>query len=246
MSFGFCSDSAHCLSDCERWLVVDCEGTAGCTAPLVLPLFKWRQACVQAQLICVVTLFLPFCVCRCSVATGYADLCFFNTYDIDMYQLVRALEVTAQLASLLGYSSDAAYYSQAAAAARAVYAATFYHASSGAVGSGFPVNQALALDARLPPAAGTPAAFAQLLNGLTVSNYAPFHPTGGIIFSKHVYPVLTEFNRTDVAYAMLLADGFPSFGAQIAMGATTLWEEFQSTNTTRTFVPPQAARCCGC
>lgn len=60
------------------------------------------------------------------------------------------------------------------------------------------------------------------------------HATGGIIYQKYIYPVLTRNSRADLALTLLLADGFSSFQYWLndipgAIKATTLWENYGST-----------------
>lgn len=73
-----------------------------------------------------------------------------------------------------------------------------------------------------------------LINNGTFSGL-PDAPTGGIVYTKYIWPALTAGGRLDLAYKMWVNTGFPSFEYWIqgvgpgGAGATTLWEHWQST-----------------
>jgi hypothetical protein len=67
----------------------------------------------------------------------------------------------------------------------------------------------------------------QLLVNGTFSGF-PNSPTGGILFVKYVWPVLSQYGRLDLALTLLQQTTVPSFGFWIeggppGDGATTLW-----------------------
>ena len=53
----------------------------------------------------------------------------------------------------------------------------------------------------------------------------------GILGAKYVHNVLCEYGRQDVFIKMMECDEYPSFGAWVQRGATTLWEDFEGTNS---------------
>ncbi len=71
-----------------------------------------------------------------------------------------------------------------------------------------------------------------LINNGTHSGL-PNAPTGGIVFTKFAWPVLTEGGKLDVALDLMVARGMPSYDywQQGTPPATTLWENWQSTAT---------------
>jgi hypothetical protein len=88
------------------------------------------------------------------------------------------------------------------------------------------------------PAASRPGAFAALVSELESGARSGFAraPTGGIVFQKLAYPVLSAGGRMDLALDLLLARGMPSVAYWMDSGvqttpATTLWERWQSTAT---------------
>ncbi|NJC28323.1 alpha-L-rhamnosidase [Neolewinella antarctica] len=53
-------------------------------------------------------------------------------------------------------------------------------------------------------------------------------PTSGILGIRQLLPALSKIGRGDLAYAMLLDERYPGWGFQIANGATTIWERWNS------------------
>ncbi|WP_066039712.1 family 78 glycoside hydrolase catalytic domain [Herbiconiux solani] len=57
---------------------------------------------------------------------------------------------------------------------------------------------------------------------------ADWHLSTGFLGVKNLLPALTAIDRTDVAYRLLLNTDYPSWGYEIANGATTIWERWNS------------------
>lgn len=49
----------------------------------------------------------------------------------------------------------------------------------------------------------------------------------GILGLRVIFHVLSEYGHTDLAYRMITKKEFPSYGYQIANGATSIWEDFR-------------------
>lgn len=54
------------------------------------------------------------------------------------------------------------------------------------------------------------------------------HLTTGFLGTPWLLPALTSIDRTDLAYTMILKKDYPSWGYEIAKGATTMWERWNS------------------
>lgn len=54
-----------------------------------------------------------------------------------------------------------------------------------------------------------------------------FHITCGHLGIRHIYQYLDRYGRTDTLCRVLNSRTYPSFGAQLDAGATTLWETFE-------------------
>ena len=177
----------------------------------------------------------------CSVADGAATGVSWNRADISHWHYTRGLDLTAGFAAKLGNAADEAKYSALAATARAKYLSQFYDAVTHTFSDrkdDYPISQMLALDLfGLVPDADRDAVFADLvtlINNGTHSGF-PNAPSWGIIGQKVAYDVLTRGGRTDLAIEVQLARGMPSVdfwieGSGPGTGATTLWENWQSTN----------------
>ncbi|WP_282147945.1 family 78 glycoside hydrolase catalytic domain [Algibacter lectus] len=53
-------------------------------------------------------------------------------------------------------------------------------------------------------------------------------PSSGILGIRQLLPALSKIGRSDLAYKILLKKEYPSWGFQIANGATTIWERWNS------------------
>lgn len=57
---------------------------------------------------------------------------------------------------------------------------------------------------------------------------ADYHLRTGFIGTPYLCRVLTDIGRNDIAYRLLLQEDFPSWLYQVNMGATTIWERWNS------------------
>jgi alpha-L-rhamnosidase len=140
------------------------------------------------------------------------------------------LDVVARAADVLGRDDDAAW----CRARRAVVIEAFreaYVTPSGRIVGHTQTAYVLALAFDLlPPELRRPAA--GYLRGLILDDrgfdatFAPGHLTTGILGVVHVMDVLTDIGEVDLAYRLLENETYPSWGHQIANGATTLWERW--------------------
>lgn len=56
----------------------------------------------------------------------------------------------------------------------------------------------------------------------------PGHMTTGFYGSRALLPALSKYGRNDVAYSLLLQDTYPSWLYLVKIGATTIWERWDS------------------
>ena len=52
------------------------------------------------------------------------------------------------------------------------------------------------------------------------------HFTTGVLGARVIFHVLSEFGHSDLAFNMITRPDFPSYGYWVALGATSLWEDF--------------------
>lgn len=64
------------------------------------------------------------------------------------------------------------------------------------------------------------------------------HLTTGFHSSRALLPVLSRYGRNDVAYRLLLTDTYPSWLYPVKMGATTLWERWDTWTPEKGFQNP--------
>jgi len=172
----------------------------------------------------------------CSVANGASTSCHFIRSGISTFYFIQGLRVLTDFANRLGNTADAAHYGAIANRTAAYYNQLWYNATGASYEDGYPISQVLALEGGFAGTNAT-AVFNTLVGLITSGKFSGFPnaPTGGIVFTKYSWPVLTEGGRIDLALQMFLASGMPSFEAWIEgsgpnTGATTLWENWQSTN----------------
>jgi len=138
----------------------------------------------------------------------------------------RCAQMVGEMAQALGKTSDAATYRQLYTNICTAFQANFV-ASDGKVGSDSQGGYAVALSFNLL----TPAQRAQVTNKLASAvNAQGGHPSTGMVTTHMLLPALTSIGRNDLAYQMLAKTNYPSWGLSIAVGATTIFELWDSVN----------------
>ncbi|HKC29097.1 MAG TPA: family 78 glycoside hydrolase catalytic domain, partial [Jatrophihabitans sp.] len=136
---------------------------------------------------------------------------------------------TAQAARVLGRATDAAHFSQLADRIKAAFNAKFLDTADGiyhtdqAVGYRQASN-ALPLTFGLVPAGLVGKVAANLAADVEAHGN---HLNTGDAGTKELLPALSEHGYADVAYAVATQTTYPSWGYQIGLGATTLWERWE-------------------
>lgn len=173
----------------------------------------------------------------CSAADGFATGNAFKRADISTFMFLWGVDILADFATRLGKTDDATKYSNIAENTRGIYNKYFFNAMNSSYSDGYPISQLLALSA--PGLIPSPAVQAAVVNALlfsirngTHSGYAN-HTTGGIIFMKYAFDVLTANGHITEALNIFLNTGFPSIRNWVdqPVPATTLWENWQSSST---------------
>ena len=172
----------------------------------------------------------------CSDANGPSTGCEFRRDDISTFMFLWGVDIITGFAVRLNKTADAAKYSALAAKTRGVYNGLYFHANASSYSDGYPVSLLLALATPgLVPASNVDGVVNTLLTSLYSGAHsgAPNATTGGIIFMKYAFDVLTAHGATHQALAILLNKQYPSVlnWMDQAVPATTLWENWQSTST---------------
>ncbi|MFK4639493.1 family 78 glycoside hydrolase catalytic domain [Paenarthrobacter histidinolovorans] len=139
--------------------------------------------------------------------------------------LARSAEVLAHTAAVLGHDEDAAKYHKLSAEVRAAFARS-YVTPSGRILSDTQTAYAMALEwALLPSEDQRHEAGRRLADLVRVSG---FRISTGFVGTPLVCDALTAAGEVDVAYRLLLQTGCPSWLYPVTMGATTVWERWDS------------------
>ncbi|GGO50265.1 alpha-L-rhamnosidase [Streptomyces daqingensis] len=139
--------------------------------------------------------------------------------------LARSAEILADTARVLGRETDADHYASLAARTREAFARE-YVTASGRIVSDAPALYALALEwALLPEASQRERAAEQLADLVRVNG---FRISTGFVGTPLITDALTAAGHLGLAYKLLLERGCPSWLYPVGMGATTIWERWDS------------------
>lgn len=139
--------------------------------------------------------------------------------------LVRSAEIVAESARLLGKQPEADRYSALAAETREAFADE-YVTSSGRMLSDTPTAYALALEWGLIPTARQQEKAKARLADLVRAN--GFRVSTGFLGTPLITDALCTAGKADLAYRLLLERSCPSWLYPVTMGATTVWERWDS------------------
>ncbi|MEV5961232.1 family 78 glycoside hydrolase catalytic domain [Kribbella sp. NPDC051952] len=139
--------------------------------------------------------------------------------------LARSAEVVAKAAEVVGDADLAREYADLAARVRQAFASE-YTTEGGRVLSDAATNYALALQWALLPTEAQRKRAADRLADLVRT--ASFRISTGFVGTPLVADALADTGHPDLAYRLLLETGCPSWLYAVTMGATTIWERFDS------------------
>lgn len=142
-------------------------------------------------------------------------------------------EIVAKAAALLGHAEDADIYGKQAEYIREAFQAEFV-SPNGRLAAETQTAAAVALYMNLlkPEQKGTAAA--RLAHRLREDH---LHLTTGFVGTPYLCPALSENGLNQYAYALLLAESCPSWLYEVEMGATTMWERWNSQRPDGSFGP---------
>jgi hypothetical protein len=135
------------------------------------------------------------------------------------------LTTLGRIADLLGKTDDAVRYREQAAAVKAAFNAHLFHPETNEYDTGSQTANAMPLVVGLVPEAHRAAVLANLVADIRRHKN---HVTAGDVGFHYVVRALTDNQRSDVLYDMLMRTDKPSYGDQLAHGATTLTEAWDS------------------
>lgn len=135
------------------------------------------------------------------------------------------LETLGQTAALLGHAREAADDARQAAQVRDAFNAKLFHPETNQYDRDSQTADALPLALGIVPAGREQAVLENLVADIHAHGV---HVTAGDIGFHYVVRALTDYGRSDVLAAMLSRTDSPSYGYQLAHGATTLTEAWDA------------------
>lgn len=138
----------------------------------------------------------------------------------------RCAAMLAELAQALGKTNDAATYGLLFTNLCSAFQANFV-AADGTVGSNSQGGYALALQFNLLTPAQQKLAQGKLAAAVNAQNG---HPSTGMVTTHLLLPALTSIGQNSLAYQMLAKKDYPSWGFELGLGASTIFELWNSVN----------------
>jgi len=140
--------------------------------------------------------------------------------------MAASLDVLVKAAKILGNTEDVKKYEEELKAVKKAYLDE-YVTPNGLICSDTQTAYVLALYFDLLPEQLRPVAARRLAEN--VAEYKD-HITTGFLGTPHICEVLSRYGYNDVAYRLLLQDTCPSWIYPVKLGATTIWERWNSIN----------------
>jgi alpha-L-rhamnosidase len=140
----------------------------------------------------------------------------------------------AEMAAALGETNQAAEWAALVPKIREAFVAA-YRQPDGAIYTGTQTAYAMTLGMDMiadPERRGQTAA--KFLEKLAADNY---HLRTGFLGTPWLLPALTKIGRDDLAMRLLLNEDYPSWGFEIRVGATTVWERWNTIRANGEFGP---------
>ena len=132
--------------------------------------------------------------------------------------------IMAKVATLVGKADEVDYFTVVATKAGEAVNKRFFDPQRAQYWEGRQGANAFALACGVVPAEHAGAVFARMVEIIVDDNKSHFDT--GIFGTRITLDLLTAGGRGDVAYALMNQRTQPSFGWQLAQGATTLWENW--------------------
>lgn len=136
----------------------------------------------------------------------------------------HCVSILAQAARVLGEEDDAERFGALAGAIREAFNREFLDEETSQYGGGSQTANAVALHLDLVPEDRIEAVVANLVEDIRVRQNG--HLTTGIIGTAALENALPRYGQAEVMAELMSQTAFPSWGEQIAKGATTVWESW--------------------
>ena len=149
------------------------------------------------------------------------------TGTLMLYEDAAAME---KIATLLDKADDTAKYHALASREKDAFNAKFYDAANGFYDKGSQTAQAMPLALGIVPEEAKAKVLAKMVDDIHVHND---HTTSGEVGFPYELRALMQNGKGDVLMAMLLRKDEPSYGSQLAAGATSLTESWNAKSGSR-------------
>ena len=146
------------------------------------------------------------------------------TGTLMLYEDARDL---ARIATILHHSEDAAIYAALAESEKQAFNHRFFDSAKQVYDKGSQTAQSMPLALGIVPEAARAAVLDKLITDIHAHED---HTTSGEVGFAYTVRALTSAGRSDVLLAMLLRKDPPSYGSQLAAGATSLTEAWDAKN----------------
>ncbi|MET0492652.1 MAG: family 78 glycoside hydrolase catalytic domain [Actinoplanes sp.] len=150
--------------------------------------------------------------------------CFSEVSLVNTALSYKQAQDVGKAAAALGHPEDATRYAALAEDIKTAFNRHFLNAAGDTYGDGRQTTSVLPLAFGLVPAANVQAVGDRLVHTILVENDG--HLDTGIFGTRHLVDALAAAGHIDVAMTVLGKRTYPSFGFQIANGATTPWEQW--------------------
>ena len=156
----------------------------------------------------------------------HKDSCFGATdpYFVASAYYYYSASLTAKAAEALGKHEDAAYYTELTQNIKAAFLKEYY-TSTDRLAQQTQTALVIVLWLNLIPDGNRQRQLDTLMKKL---NEEKMHLTTGFVGTPLLCPMLTLNGHADAAYTLLLNEDYPSWLYEINMGATTVWERWNS------------------
>ncbi|MBC2594002.1 family 78 glycoside hydrolase catalytic domain [Ruficoccus amylovorans] len=146
----------------------------------------------------------------------------------------HSADLLSQVADVLGHPTDAAHYRDLFERVRAAFQKA-YISSDGRIRGDTQTVYLLALGFGLVPDSLRAKAVDHLVEDLEKRGW---RLSTGFIGTALLMPVLDQVGRNDVAFKLLQQDAYPGWLYPVSLGATTMWERWNSWTPEAGFGPP--------
>ncbi len=134
------------------------------------------------------------------------------------------VKLMVEMARAIGKEDDAKLYEELFEKIRSAFVKAYVE-PDGRIKGETQTCYALALDLKLLPEELEKLALEHLVKDIENRDW---HLSTGFVGTRHLMQALTKFNRVDVAYKLLLQETYPSWLYPLRLGATTIWERWNS------------------